>query len=533
MDQAGNIRYNTSNTTSSASTSGIVNKSGSSGVGLNSNLGINSQFGHGINVNGSAQYGMNGSVRAPPGIGGSQMDNQRFNMMSGSSNGAGSSMSSNHPGGMGNMGRISVATGSMMQGRNANMNLQQGGNPNQPGLSSNPQSMPNGSMAGLSMNSLLMSRNVSVDGASADAGSGKSAPFDLSDFPALGNRGGGDSSHGPGGPGASPYAMHVSQGLGQQQHDFAVQKEDFPALPGFSNPGAGAHGTIGNSGQVQSAQGKNMVRPPLGFRSLQGSSNSNRALGVGLGGGDVKNPIATFRHQQEPQQDQRRDVKQNTNQQRPVGIGSTTGVVPGSSGPGSRPPVRKPISEENQFGLLGLLGVIRMEDADRGTLALGTDLTTLGLNLNSSESLHTSFVSPWADTPSSRDPPFQIPTCYLHNNTKGGNNGNPGIPVKTGHFSKFQLETLFYIFYSIPRDVMQMLAAQELYNRDWRYHMDLKLWFADAQTQPGGSRPNGSNSQTQYIYFDINAWERRLYSGTPPVGFESSFMRKEELAIGT
>lgn len=38
-----------------------------------------------------------------------------------------------------------------------------------------------------------------------------------------------------------------------------------------------------------------------------------------------------------------------------------------------------------QFGLLGLLHVIRMTDADLNTLALGLDLTTLGLNLNSPE----------------------------------------------------------------------------------------------------------------------------------------------------
>ena len=34
---------------------------------------------------------------------------------------------------------------------------------------------------------------------------------------------------------------------------------------------------------------------------------------------------------------------------------------------------------------MGLLGVIRMTDQDLNTLALGCDLTTLGLNLNSVE----------------------------------------------------------------------------------------------------------------------------------------------------
>ena len=44
------------------------------------------------------------------------------------------------------------------------------------------------------------------------------------------------------------------------------------------------------------------------------------------------------------------------------------------------------LSDANEkYGLLGLLGVIRMTDEDLSTLALGSDLTTLGLNLNSPE----------------------------------------------------------------------------------------------------------------------------------------------------
>ena len=39
----------------------------------------------------------------------------------------------------------------------------------------------------------------------------------------------------------------------------------------------------------------------------------------------------------------------------------------------------------SRFGLLGLLQVIRMTESDLNTLALGNDLTTLGLNLNSAE----------------------------------------------------------------------------------------------------------------------------------------------------
>jgi CCR4-NOT transcription complex subunit 2 len=56
------------------------------------------------------------------------------------------------------------------------------------------------------------------------------------------------------------------------------------------------------------------------------------------------------------------------------------------------------------YGLLGLLPVIKMTDGDLNTLALGSDLTTLGLNLNSSKSLYSTFSSPWADGPSTTEP---------------------------------------------------------------------------------------------------------------------------------
>ncbi|KAJ0788063.1 putative CCR4-NOT complex subunit/5 domain superfamily protein [Helianthus annuus] len=66
----------------------------------------------------------------------------------------------------------------------------------------------------------------------------------------------------------------------------------------------------------------------------------------------------------------------------------------------------------DRFGLLGILSVIRMSDPDLTSLALGIGLTTLGLNLNSSENLHRTFGSPWLDEPSKEPPEFTVPQCY-------------------------------------------------------------------------------------------------------------------------
>lgn len=55
----------------------------------------------------------------------------------------------------------------------------------------------------------------------------------------------------------------------------------------------------------------------------------------------------------------------------------------------------------NQFGIVGLLTFIRAAESDQSlvSLALGQDLTALGLNLNSPDNLYLTFAGPWADVP--------------------------------------------------------------------------------------------------------------------------------------
>lgn len=55
----------------------------------------------------------------------------------------------------------------------------------------------------------------------------------------------------------------------------------------------------------------------------------------------------------------------------------------------------------NQFGMVGLLTFIRAAESDPNlvTLAMGQDLTGLGLNLSSQENLHPTFGGPFADHP--------------------------------------------------------------------------------------------------------------------------------------
>ncbi|RVW56955.1 putative NOT transcription complex subunit VIP2 [Vitis vinifera] len=149
------------------------------------------------------------------------------------------------------------------------------------------------------------------------------------------------------------------------------------------------------------------------------------------------------------------------------------------------------------FGLLGLLSVIRMSDPDLTSLALGIDLTTLGLNLNSAENLHKTFGSPWSDEPAKGDPEFSVPQCYYAKQPPA---------LHQGYFLKFQVETLFYIFYSMPKDEAQLYAANELYNRGWFFHREHRLWFIRVANMEPLVKTN-TYERGSYLCFDPNTWE--------------------------
>jgi len=162
----------------------------------------------------------------------------------------------------------------------------------------------------------------------------------------------------------------------------------------------------------------------------------------------------------------------------------------------SQPPQQFTIPD--RFGLLGLLSVIRMTDPDLNTLALGTDLTTLGLNLNSPECLYNTFASPFTDTPAHREPDYVLPSCYYV---------QPPMQPPTSKMNLFSDETLFYLFYSMPNDLLQNAAAAELYHRDWRYHKELKIWLTRVpNNEPLSTTP--THERGSYIYFDANTWDR-------------------------
>ncbi|KAJ4915308.1 NOT2 / NOT3 / NOT5 family [Raphanus sativus] len=373
--------------------------------------------------------------------------------------------------------------------------------------------LPQGSPQAFSMlgNSYPTSGGLSQNHVQAMNGlsSNDISPFDINnDFPQLTSR---PSSAG----GQGQLGARLQQGLGlspivQQNQEFSIQNEDFPALPGYKGSNAdypmdlhhkeqlhensilmmqSQQLSMGRSGgfnlgggsytshrpQQQHAQAVSSSGvsfnvsdifssshpsyhsqvwrsfetggpPGLGLRSMN-SANSITGLGY-------DQPLQQYQHHQNSSQYRLQQMSAVGQPFRDLGLKPTMQVTTQSN--------------PDRFGLLGLLNVIKMSDPDLTSLALGIDLTTLGLNLNSTENLHKTFASPWSNEPSKGDPEFSVPQCYYAKNPP---------PQHQGLFAKLLLETLFYVFYSMPKDEAQLYATNELYHRGWFYHKEHKLWF--------------------------------------------------------
>ncbi|KAL1953749.1 hypothetical protein VTO42DRAFT_2313 [Malbranchea cinnamomea] len=159
------------------------------------------------------------------------------------------------------------------------------------------------------------------------------------------------------------------------------------------------------------------------------------------------------------------------------------------------------MTEQERFGLPGLRAMIHSESADIASLTFGQDLMSLGLDLNQAEPLHESFASPFVATAASAplQPEFTLPACYNVANVQ---------PLQT-RIPSFSDETLFYIFYSMPRDIMQELVAEELMTRKWRYHKVERMWLKRDEQFPNPVEiERGISERGVYLWWDTNTWKK-------------------------
>lgn len=162
------------------------------------------------------------------------------------------------------------------------------------------------------------------------------------------------------------------------------------------------------------------------------------------------------------------------------------------------------MNETERYGLPGLLAMLPGRNSEHSSsLIMGQDLGNLGLDFDSTEPLHTTFSTPFAD-PSSRPavPEFRLPESYSVNNV-------PPLHTRIGNFTD---ETLFAIFYQYTRDVMQEVAANELYTRDWRWHKELRQWMMKDAGMAPPMRISERSERGVYVFFDAVNWRRERVS---------------------
>lgn len=167
------------------------------------------------------------------------------------------------------------------------------------------------------------------------------------------------------------------------------------------------------------------------------------------------------------------------------------------------------MSEREKFGMKGYIAEQDNASPAGRTLMRGVDLATLGINMNSLEPLLPMYPGPWAEPGAQALRPLDtestIPDCYTVKK----------IAPLSSRINGFMDETLFFIFYTMPRDYTQMLVAQELVARKWRYHMREKQWLTRDDASPSPVLLDDKVSeQGYYIWWDTKLWKkvRRIYT---------------------
>lgn len=94
---------------------------------------------------------------------------------------------------------------------------------------------------------------------------------------------------------------------------------------------------------------------------------------------------------------------------------------------------------------------------------------------------------------------FSLPSCYSVANIQ---------PLQS-RIPSFSDETLFYIFYSMPRDMIQELVAEELMGRKWRYHKIERCWLTRDEAYPGPiDVERGVSERGVYLLWEAASWKK-------------------------
>lgn len=228
-----------------------------------------------------------------------------------------------------------------------------------------------------------------------------------------GGLGGGAVGGAPGPNGGSKNLYRLAMTTGSNGN-FNMASEDFPALGGGVSAPSGVSGVPNgpslnassllsggsNSGAVSRASTNGNVGGLYG--SELENAGSSQLDGAGLLGGAGLGGLGGLRGLQQAGTGQGSSLSRTSSAAPSAGAIGNSAAAGGGSGSAAGSAL------SGDYGLLGLLGVIRMTDADRNALALGSDLTMLGLNLGTTEQIYSTFSSPWNENVAAKEPHYQV-----------------------------------------------------------------------------------------------------------------------------
>lgn len=298
--------------------------------------------------------------------------------------------------------------------------------------------------------------------------------LDLSDFPSLSRGGsqGGESIAPSPLTRKQPYVGMVKQPTNEQT-EFQMSAEDFPALPG-SAPAPSLNASSNAPGLGQPLEKLNSTSDLIPHSLSPSYRQQSRQL--------ISTQSHTPSHPVDSMLKKSHTIK--------LGLDGKVTNIP-------------PSMVKDQFGMIGLLTLIRAAETEPllTQLAIGQDLTHLGLNLNSPDNLYQVFSGPLSDQPCrAQDIDYHVPPEYIINHQIR----DTLAPLKLGRFKE---DLFFFLFYTNPGDVLQLAAAAELYKREWRYHMDEKVWITQVPGR-GAVEKTSTYERGTYYYFDTKTWKK-------------------------
>ncbi|XPS77424.1 hypothetical protein M3J09_009450 [Ascochyta lentis] len=346
-----------------------------------------------------------------------------------------------------------------------------------------------------------------------------------------------DSPQGQFGGAGDDYRFGGQGGVGQLSGGAQPQTGNIEEFPPLGNNAAGEIGPDRRAGLIQNAAAFGTTPGTSAFPGLgqtrnglssptesQGNRSSIATVGGGLAGAASRTPFDGMRATQGSQQEggQRTGQAPGNLSFLGSGIRSSGDATPvgqrsqqsqfesgfggdGVGSPNAQTPLHKKLAEmtdQERYGLPGLLSMIPLESPDYSSLAMGQDLTVLGLDLSRPDNspLHPTFGSPFVESNVKPviPPDFTLPAAYTVTN----------VPPLHSKMTSFSAETLLAIFYQHPRDILQEIAAAELYNRDWRWHIKLQQWMMKDPDLPAPIRLSPKEERGWYLFFDVTNWRR-------------------------